>query len=327
MKLVRLALENYRGVPDGEHVFTHPVTGAALDTVHVAGPASSGKTSFLEAIVALKESVGAYGPPPDQARLLRKGASAGRIRGTFRLTAEEAMIAEVEERDVEATLELGGDAPPSLSEPGLRALFERYSHDPATGKLEYFPANRRLATRGGDPVPSLLREASMRPSAHPDKYGFLESALIDLALSDGMKTLEEATAKGILLRSDARDSLTPYRRDFAALCPNLRLLGVEARALGPALVFVRRDGVRLALDELSDSEKQAFLFAVTFRRIGLSRSIVLLDQPELYLHADAQLRFTRALAGLGADNQIFFATGSSEVTRTAASHEIIKLGP
>lgn len=326
MKLLRLTLDNYRGVPDGAYSFTRPATGAPLDTVYVTGPAASGKTTFLEAIAALKESVAAWDLPPDPARLLRKGARSGKVEGTWLLTAEEAELAESREREVTTTLELGRDAPPSLAEAGLRALFGRYSHDPATGKIEYFPSNRRLLRGPGDKPPPVFREAGMRLLAHPDKYGFLQRALIDLALSDGMKTLEEATEKGVLLRSDTRDSLAPFRRDLAELTPNIRLLGVEAGERGPELVFERRDGAHLALDDLADSEKQAFLFAVTFRRVGLSRSIVLVDQPELHWHADAQLRFARSLGKLGAHNQIFLATGSPEVTRTAAGHEIIRLG-
>lgn len=95
---------------------------------------------------------------------------------------------------------------------------------------------------------------------------------------------------------------------------------------GPDLCFERRDGSRLSLGELSTSEQQGFLFAATFRRLGLSHSIVLIDQPELYLHPDEQLRFIRALGGLGVDNQILFATSSVDIMRLASAHEVIKLG-
>src|SRR3954468_15356408 len=84
MKLTRLVLENFRGAPSGNWSFTGP-DGAPLDTVIVTGPASSGKTAFLEAIAALKESVGAYDMPPATRRLLRRGASAGKVEGTWQL--------------------------------------------------------------------------------------------------------------------------------------------------------------------------------------------------------------------------------------------------
>lgn len=325
MKLLRLTLDNFRGALSGEYAFTHPATGAPLDTVYIAGPAASGKTTFLEAIAALKESVGPYGPSPDPARLLRRGAKSGRVEGTWLLTPEEAACAEVQNATVTTTLALEPDAVPSLADAGLRAVFARYSHDPGQGKFEYFPSNRRLSARAGAELPLAL-EAGLRLSARPDKYAAVGQALIRLALADGVKTVEEAKARGVLLKSDTRDSLAPYRKDLAELSPGIRLAGVEVRGGEPELFFERPDGGRLVLDELSDSEKQAVLFAVTYRRIGLSHSVVLIDQPELCLHTDQQLRFLRALGRLGADNQMFVATGSTEITRLAAPHEIVALG-
>lgn len=326
MKLVRLTLESFRGAPDGAYAFTSPSDGAPLDTVYVTGAASSGKTAFLEAIAALKESVGAYGLPPNPARLLRRGAKAGRIEGTWQLSPAERERAETRQATCTAALELGEGVVPALADPGLRQLFAAYSHDPAQGKLEYFPANRRLSGRETARPAPVAREAALRLGSSPDKYASIPRALIELALADGVEAVEAATARGVLLKGDLRDSLAPYRRDLAELAPGIRLLGVRHGGDGPELVFERADGARLALDELSDSERQAVLFCVTFRRIGLSRSIVLIDQPELYLHADAQLRFARALGLLGTDNQMFLATGSLEITRTAAPHQIIKLG-
>jgi predicted ATP-dependent endonuclease of OLD family len=53
---------------------------------------------------------------------------------------------------------------------------------------------------------------------------------------------------------------------------------------------------------------------------------VLVDQPELYLHSDVQLGFVHALGRLGVDNQLFLATGSPEITRTAQGN-VIQLDP
>jgi hypothetical protein len=325
MKLLRLNLENFRGAPDGEFSFTHPTTGATLDLIHVTGPAACGKTSFLEAIAALKDSVGSYGASPDPSRLLRRGARSGRVAGTFRLDEDERVRAGVPDALVDAALDLGEGLVPPLADAGLRAVFAAHSHDPARGKFEYFAANRRLAAGEGRKPAPLVLEAGARLGANPDKYASLRRGLLDLALSDGLRSVAEATARGILLRRDARDSLGPYRRDIAALAPGIRLAGVELSGVEPDLVFERRDGTRLGLDDLADSEKQAVLFAVTFRRLGLSRSIVLVDQPELYLAADLQLRFARELCRLGTDNQMFLATGSPEITRAAAPHEIVTL--
>ncbi len=326
MKLLRLVLENFRGAPNGTHSFVHPSTSAPVDTVLITGPASSGKTSFLEAIAALKESVGAWGAPADPARLVRRGAKAGRIEGTWLLSPSEMERAGAKQEAVVTRLELGADAARPEPDVGLRELFTAYDHDPAHGKLEYFPSNRRLAPRAGEKPRDLAGEARLRLGSSPTKYASIKRALVDLALRDGVNTLEDAASRGLLFRSDQRDSLLPYKRALATMLPHLRLLGVEMEGDAPELRFERDDGARLGLDDLSDSEQQAVLFVATFRRIGLSHSIVLVDQPELCLHADAQLGFVRAIEGLGVNNQIFLATGSPEITRTAAAHQIIRIG-
>lgn len=326
MKLLRLVLDNFRGAPNGAYSFTHPSTGAPVDTVLITGPASSGKTSLLEAIAALKESVGAWGSPPSATRLVRRGAARGAIEGTWLLTASEVERAGAKQATIVTRFELGADATPPDLDIGLRDLFKAYDHDPMHGKFEYFPSNRALAARAGAERRDLAGEAHQRLGSSPTKYASTKRALLDLALRDGVKTLEESASRGLLFRSDQRDSLVQYKRDLAGMLPHLRLLGVEMEGGAPELCFERDDGVRLILDDLSDSEKQAVLFVATFRRIGLSRSIVLVDQPELCLHADAQLGFVRAIEGLGVDNQIFLATGSLEITRTAAAHQLIRLG-
>ncbi|MEP7126503.1 MAG: AAA family ATPase [Byssovorax sp.] len=326
MKLLRLHLENFRGAPNGAYSFVHPSTGAPVDTVLITGPASSGKTSFLAAIAALKESVGAWGVPPDAARLIRRGATTGIVEGTWLLTASEVERAEAKQATVVTRFELGEGAPLPELNVGLRDLFSAYDHDPNHGKFEYFPSTRRLASHAGEKARDLAGEARLRLGTSPTKYASIKRSLVDLALRDGVKTLEESASRGVLFRSDQRDSLLPYRRDLAALLPHLRLLGVELDGDAPELWFERDDGARLLLDDLSDSEQQAVLFVATFRRIGLSHSIVLVDQPELGLHADAQLGFVRAVEGLGVDNQLFFATGSLEITRTAAPHQLVRLG-
>ena len=326
MKLLRLVLENFRGAPNGAYSFVHPSTGAPVSTVLITGPASSGKTSFLGAIAALKESVGAWGAPPSAARLVRRGAPSGVIEGTWLLSPAEIEKAGTKQATVVTRFELGPNAAPPELDVGLRDVFSAYDHDPEHGKFEYFPSNRGLAPRAGSAVRDLPGEARQRLVPSPTKYASIKRALVDLALRDGVKTLDEAASKGLLFRSDQRDSLLPYKRDLAGMLPHLRLIGVEINGDTPELLFERDDGARLGLDDLSDSEQQAILFVATFRRLGLSRSIVLVDQPELGLHADAQLGFVRAIEGLGVDNQLFFATGSLEITRTAAVHQIVRLG-
>lgn len=157
-------------------------------------------------------------------------------------------------------------------------------------------------------------------------------ALVARSAADGARALEETASRGLLLGADAPDSLGPYRAAFAKLVPELRLRGAQpprGATIGdgakPILAFERPSGAVVGVHELSESQKQAVLLAGTILRLGLSRSIVLLDGPELHLHAADQARFLAALTTVGEDNQWIIATGSSEIMKTARREQVIAL--
>jgi hypothetical protein len=328
MKLLHLTVRNFRGAPDGTYPFGHPSTGKPQDRILITGGPASGKTSLLGAIAALKEFVGGYGPPPDPARLRRAGATEGTIAAAWLLTDEEAARAGVAGTTctTEVSLENG---PAPLFDPGLRALFGSYSLEPTRGKFELFPANRRLSL---DPVPTRLPSsdlgaARLRLSTSPGKYAGVRQTLIELALADAMHAAESLAAKGLVTRWEQRDSLAPVKRSLPALAPWLRLTSVRPRDGVYCVQLQRADGAEIELEDLSESEQQALLFCVVFDRLGLNHSVVLIDQPELFIHPDQQAHFLRALEGLGVDNQIVAATSSAELLAAASAQQIVRLGP
>src|SRR6266511_1867445 len=107
MKLLELSVENFRGAPDGTYSFVHPITQEPLPFLVLTGGASSGKTALLDAVVALKESVGSYGVHPAPERFLRYGATTGRIQGRWQISAEEMARAKIERSIHETVLTLG----------------------------------------------------------------------------------------------------------------------------------------------------------------------------------------------------------------------------
>ena len=92
MKILRLQASGFRGLPDRAFDFAQGASGAPLDVAIVAGEAGSGKTSLLEAVIAAKEDVGAYGParPPSY---LRAGERTARLEATWLLSPAEKMRA------------------------------------------------------------------------------------------------------------------------------------------------------------------------------------------------------------------------------------------
>ena len=327
MKLVELTLENFRGAPDGAYPFADPSAGSAHDLVVITGGPSSGKTSVLEAIAAMTQLIGGNGPPPDPARLRRRGATSGTLAAKWLLTEEEATAAEVDGLTLATEASLA-DGPAELFPPRVREVFSPRSA-PAHARLELFPANRRISLA---PVPPRwpspdLADARHRLSKDPLKYAGVRAALVDLALRDAFHAADGLATRGLLARWEQPDALARIKRSLAALAPWLRLAGVQQRGGTPMVWFQRRDGVEVELEDLSEGEQQALLFSVAFDRIGLDRAIVLVDVPELFVHPGGQLDFLRALEGLGGENQIIAATTSAEILAAVPPQRVIRLGP
>lgn len=329
MKLVQLQVEGVRGLPDGSHSFASRATGAPLDLILITGAPGRGKTTLLEAIVTAKETAGSYGAHVDVAGLLRRGTSTGRIEARWEVTATEQQRAGLAKVQSVSVLSLG-EAPRRDVDPGLRRLFSTYSRDPSHGKFEYFPANRRLLGAATRPPsassPSDAAEGRLRLTRDPDKYAGLRRLFHDLTLADASRLSQLLDIQGIALRTRQPDALAPYKEAIAALLPDLRLASVELGERATRVWFQRRDGARVELDELSDSEQQALLFAVTFRRLGLDHSVILIDTPELHLHPRRVAPFFGRLVELGRDNQIIAATTSAELLATVRPEQVIDLG-
>lgn len=332
MKITKLECQNFAGVPDGAYSFLVPGRSTPHDLTLIAGVRGSGKTRLLKAIVALKELVGAYRAPPPPASLLEPGQRQGSLGGTFLLTDEERAAVELDSNELTVAFTLG-DArehePVKIPRP-VRMLFSRFALNDARGKIELFPASRALAPYGEPTTADHEKLQRFGPGA--TKYAGLVPSLIALSAADGARALQETAARGMLLGLDAPDSLGAYRAAIAKLAPELRLRGAQPApgatpgdGSKPILAFERSNGTFVDAHALSDSQKQAVLLGGTIVRLGLSRSIILLDSPELHIHVADQGRFLETLVSLGDDNQWIVATGSSEIMKTARREQMIAL--
>jgi hypothetical protein len=321
MKIREMICTGVRGLADGRYSFVDPRTGAPQPVTLITGAPAAGKSTLLEAIASAKEVVGAYGAPPEPKRLLRPGARDARITATWLLSAAERERAGVDKAEQTVTWEVGSLR--TDANPGLRGVFSAYSRSPEHAKLETFPANRRLEPRprtafGDASAADLVRS---RATKAPDKYACVIDGLREAAAGQATRAAEALEEEGVALRRSIPDALQPYKAAVGAVLPELRLVGFDDAAGSPRLM--RRTREVVGLEELSDSERQRVLFALAFRYLGLSDSLVLIDEPELHLHAMHHAEMLHALVGLGQDNQIIAATGSAALLRAAGPGQVI----
>jgi len=171
------------------------------------------------------------------------------------------------------------------------------------------------------------QEKRLRPTRLPQKYAGLVASLEAMSTLDGARALEESSRRGLLFGDDAPDSLGAYRRALAKLCPDVHLKGVLPLNGSLQLMFSLKTGALVPARALSGAQKQGLLFAGTIVRFGLSKSLILIDMPELFLHMADHESFYRGLLAIAPDAQLIVATGSSSLVQCVGRDQTIALVP
>src|SRR5690606_26704218 len=149
VKIRRVAFDGFRGLPDREFSLVNPATGRAASLVAVTGPTASGKTSFLDAIVAAKEKISPWGAIQPDPSWLRPGARSAKVTITWELSPAERERTGTDRETITTDSLFGRTLVQSEHDPVVAGLLGDGSLDPTVGKLEYFAANRRMPLGGG----------------------------------------------------------------------------------------------------------------------------------------------------------------------------------
>jgi hypothetical protein len=303
MKIQRATFLGVRGVGDATLDLTDPRTGAPHGAVVITGPSASGKTRLVEALIAAKEAIGPYGPLTPGAPWIGAG-NAAKILVTFALDEAERDYAGTSSPTMEGEVIFLPERARIEADEGLRALLERYSHDPGQGKLEYFPASRRIPAHAPFMGLGTAEQRIGRAGKDARKYGFVVPFL---------RALEHdpARAEGFAAR-------------LLALSPTCRYVP-GARGEGIPRCLASRGAPPVTPAELSDGEADAVIFAATAVAIGLDHSIVVVDRPDL--HLDDLERLVAGLSTLGRDNQLFLASRPELGALVGGAHVVSLKGP
>jgi hypothetical protein len=299
MKILDLETFGVRGVADRFYDFAVPADVAsragAHDLVVVTGPSGSGKTRFLELIIAVRE---ALTPSDEEMNLdswIYPGHRTAKAKVSWLLSDDEQRIVGAPSPVHRTEVIFGGENPISSADELLIHLIQRYDHTDATSKVEYFAENRRLDESGTEMSLDPATQIRYRSSKNPRKYAFVP------AFVRGLRNQPEKAKR--------------FASTLAQLSRTCRY-DVERWSL-----FSQGRAIRTLL-ELSGSERDALLFAATASNVGLSRSIVLVDRPELMGASPGDIM--PGLFALGTHNQMFVATARPELA-TGARHVTIHL--
>jgi energy-coupling factor transporter ATP-binding protein EcfA2 len=306
VKIAKIETKSLLWFPDAARSFSSAATNQPHPVIAITGGPGSGKTSLLEAILAAKETIAPHGRR--SSRLWGRDNRSATVSIEWAFDEVERDFGGLDTPRVTTDCELGR-ALPSARNVGVFALLDRYRHDSSSGKLDYHASERTLPRTALSPTGSLERDQRLlRLSRDPAKYAALTRYLAEVDLG--------------LRKSAVRES---FGELFSRLTTSARFVGATLDD-GPNLWFESATGAEMSVFELSDSEREAFVFAGTAAMIGLSRSILLVDRPEQAQAPSSILRFVEGLRSLGQDLQLIVATSSAELLTALPKDAIIDLG-
>jgi len=203
------------------------------------------------------------------------------------------------------------------NDPALAAMLLEYELDPSVPKVEYFHADRKLVV-GGALDATRLGASPMERGARLTRDDAKYSGLVRFVV-----------ASGLGLDVDLEGKVRPQGRVTAAfekVCRSKKLAGLYRAGDGVFPGFQDAGGKPYGISQLSSSEADAFLFAATFVRSGIRRSVVLIDNPELH-KSDAEAKaFVEGLLALEEENQLIVATRSPGIIGMVPGDRVIQLG-
>jgi predicted ATPase len=285
--------------------------------VVVTGGTGTGKTSFLEAIIAGKERVAAYGPMlPDQ-DYLRQGSHAAKVKLLWELDAGERERFGSEAMTIESESMFGAVVTPPQHDPSLLGMLLEYDPQPSASKIEYFHATRRFIPGAAVDATQMgggMMERAVRLGRDDSKYAGLVKFVVAAGLGFDVDPTGQPRPQGRVTAA------------FSKLCKTKTLAGLYRSGDGVFPGFQDGAGRAIGVSQLSDGEADAFLFACAFVRQGIRRSVVLVDTPELH-KSDAEAKaFVEGLLAVEDDNQFIVATRSPAVVGMVPQNRLVTLG-
>ena len=93
------------------------------------------------------------------------------------------------------------------------------------------------------------------------------------------------------------------------------------------IIFIdKENNNEFTLFDLSHGEKLLLTFIVEFHKNKWINSVIMIDEPEMSLHPDWQIKLIPLLQKLGENNQFIIATHSKEIIYTFDEDEVVYLG-
>ena len=136
--------------------------------------------------------------------------------------------------------------------------------------------------------------------------------------------------RGNTASDDSRDYYAELAKYYQRIFTDRRLDGPSPRrnpaeAFEPDWFFLSDGQSQYEIAEMSAGERAVFPLLIDFANYHINNSIIIIDEIELHLHPPLQQAFFRALPHLGRNNQFIITTHSDYIATIADPETIIRL--
>ena len=292
MKIRKLTLRDFRGIPEFDLDLTHPDTKESLDLIVMAGRNGCGKTSLLEAILLCL----------DRSELLPERAVG---KSNVRQSSEGFHLKlEVEDRESPCVVELHSGPG------GSYQLTERLR--PA--QVAYFSSWRAPRLVGPVSITAGKRGRKLH-ATEENRLWRIKNFFVNLRARRAFMDETQSVAPASTQEQEALHHLSQAWRHFYPNTPDRfeALVASEKVEEGFDLFLVRNGAPPMPVDWLSSGELEVLAFLGSFLLDDFSGGIVLIDEPELHLHPAWHRVILKAIRSLLPEAQLICATHSPQV--------------
>jgi predicted ATP-dependent endonuclease of OLD family len=354
MKLERVVIRNFKGIPDVEFSMK-TASQVPRQMTALLGDNGSGKTSILQAI-ALTLSL-ATRRTHDMSSFNWHGFLPERMSSLGRTFVELEVAFEPEEVTLTSELfEAWKDSlPPELRQ---RKIVPPSKYDKVTLRFE---EGRVISPQGFKAVNQFLGRYYVRAlkDTRPELRDRV-ARLGDIFWFDQHRNLGSLMAEDVSAEDPkcqgwhagveqlreylvgmwghhttparrGKDYIEPLQDLFQKVFPGARFVGIMPRGQDTALkandfyFLIDRDGRIYDLAEMSSGEQAVFPLVYEFVVRDIKRSIVLIDELELHLHPPEQQRLLAALPKIGPDCQFIITTHSEFLSSAIPNEQEVRL--
>ncbi len=319
MKIKKLVVKNYKVFDHLELDFTDK-NGDVLDTIVFAGLNGSGKTTILELLKDLINSVTPQYLKEDSLIMLemlfpKKHVELEITNGNYNLfNYDNISVRSYSEKFDVLTFEYKNNQPRYHLNTVIRILTGHQFYSGFDGfKSEiialYFYANDKQ---------ELIDKESR--NVIQTTFGVNNVEIRQNILEIIQKLVFENPDK------TPRSIFIKQVNDLNKIFNNLDIPSKLIEVSDKALIFESTNGQKIGFDDLSSGEKMLYFLGFTLNQLNPQDALIMVDQPEDSLHPTWQQQIVRFFQNIGSNNQVILATHSPQIIASVRPESLFVLG-